>query len=137
MLPLCADARIAVLPWSPLARGRLTRPWNTETARTKTDPFGSSLYATTEASDRKVVDQVAAIATSRGIPQAQVALAWLLSRGDDVVPIPGSKGRRYLEENATAAAVELTAAELAQLEGEFPPGAAAGAREADMSTVNL
>ena len=80
MLPLCKDARIAVMPWSPLARGRLTRPWQTETARTRTDTYGNKLFASTEEADRKVVEQVGAIAEARGVPRAQVALAWLMQK---------------------------------------------------------
>src|ERR1700722_17961216 len=77
MLPLRADARIAVLPWSPRARGRLARPWDTETPRIQTDSYGNRLFAGSTESDRKVVEQVGAIATARGVPRAQVALAWV------------------------------------------------------------
>ena len=80
MLPLCADAGIAVLPWSPLARGRLTREWNTETERTRTDVYGEKLFPSTGETDRKVVEAVAAVASARGVPRAQVALSWLIRR---------------------------------------------------------
>ena len=75
MMPLCTAERIAVMPWSPLARGRLTRPWDTETARTRTDEYGNKLYESTVEADRRVVAQVAAIAAARGVTSAQVALA--------------------------------------------------------------
>ena len=77
MLPLCEDQSVATLPWSPLARGRLTRDWNTVTARAETDDFGKTLY---QEGDREIVDAVTRIAGERGVPRAQVALAWLLSR---------------------------------------------------------
>src|ERR1700726_3745054 len=80
MMPLCIAERIAVVPWSPLARGRLTRPWDTETARTRTDEYGNKMYAATVEGDRKIVEQVAAIAAARGVPTAQVALAWLMQK---------------------------------------------------------
>ena len=126
MLPLCADARVAVLPWSPLARGRLTRPWNTETARTQTDPFGKSLYATTEASDRKIVDQVAAIALARGVPQAQVALAWLLHKSVVTAPIVGATKAQHLDDAVAALELKLSETEIAQLEAAYVPHAVVG-----------
>jgi aryl-alcohol dehydrogenase-like predicted oxidoreductase len=126
MLPLCADARVAVLPWSPLARGRLTRPWNTETARTQTDPFGKSLYATTEASDRKIVDQVAAIALARGVPQAQVALAWLLHKSVVTAPIVGATKAQHLDDAVAALELNLSETEIAQLEASYVPHAVVG-----------
>ena len=73
MYPLCQDQGIAVLPWSPLARGRLTRPWDTRTERTETDEFGKNLYVE---SDRQIVERVGDVADERGVPMAQVALAW-------------------------------------------------------------
>jgi aryl-alcohol dehydrogenase-like predicted oxidoreductase len=126
MLPLCADARIAVLPWSPLARGRLTRPWNTETARTQTDPFGKSLYAATEASDRKIVDQVAAIAAARGVPQAHVALAWLLQKSVVTAPIVGATKAQHLDDAIAALELKLSETEIAQLEASYVPHAVVG-----------
>ena len=77
-----------------------------------------------------------ALAAEKGVKPSQLALAWVLSRGDDIVPIPGTKRRSYLEENAAAATIELTPAELERLERVFPAGAAAGDRYPDMSTVN-
>ena len=73
MMPLCANEGIAVIPWSPLARGRLTRAWSEETARTRTDQYGSKLYASDVEADRRVIEHVAAIAAARGVPKAQIA----------------------------------------------------------------
>ena len=81
MIGLCLAEGIGVIPWSPLARGRLTRPWQAETTkRSETDRFGNAMYARTEEADRKVVDRLGEIAEKRGVPRAQVALAWLLSK---------------------------------------------------------
>src|SRR5476649_281669 len=80
MLPLCESEGIGVIPWSPLARGRLTRDWNTESARSETDEFGRTLYAHTEDADRQIVERVSEIAKERGVPRAQVALAWVLQK---------------------------------------------------------
>jgi len=126
MLPLCADARIAVLPWSPLARGRLTRPWNTKTARTETDPFGKSLYAATEESDRRIVDQVAVIALARGVPPAQVALAWLLQKSVVTAPIVGTTKAQHLDDAVAALELKLSETETAQLEAAYVPHAVVG-----------
>src|SRR4029079_14535663 len=87
MLPLCQDQGVGVIPWSPLARGRLTRPWDTRTARSETDAFGRSLYAE---GDRRIVEAVADVAGARGVPQAQVALAWVLRHPAVTAPIVGA-----------------------------------------------
>jgi aryl-alcohol dehydrogenase-like predicted oxidoreductase len=84
----------------------------------------------------ELVEQVEAIAQEKGAKASQIALAWVLSRGEDIVPIPGTKRRSYLEENAVAVEVELTSEEIERLERAFPAGAAAGDRYPDMSTVN-
>jgi aryl-alcohol dehydrogenase-like predicted oxidoreductase len=126
MLPLCRDARIAVMPWSPLARGRLTRPWKTETARTRTDPFANLLFASTEEADRKVVEQVAAIAEGRGVSRAQVALAWLLQKPAVTAPIVGASKPQHLDDALAALTLNLTEAEIAQLEAPYVPHAVVG-----------
>ena len=126
MLPLCADARIAVLPWSPLARGRLTRDWGTETPRIRTDPYGNSLFAATEKSDRKVVEQVAAIANARGVPRAQIALAWLLQKPVVTAPIVGASKPQHLDDAVAALAIKLTETEIAQVEAPYAPHAVVG-----------
>ncbi|HEY9715665.1 MAG TPA: aldo/keto reductase, partial [Chroococcales cyanobacterium] len=90
MLPLCKAEGIGVIPWSPLARGRLTRDWDEKTARSETDEFGKKLYAATAEADRGVVQAVAQIAAKRGVPRAQVALAWLLQKDTVAAPIVGA-----------------------------------------------
>ena len=94
MLPLCKAEGIGVIPWSPLARGRLTRDWDTSTARTETDGFGKTLYAKTAEADRKVVEAVAAVAARLGRPRAQVALAWVLQKPEVSAPIVGATKAR-------------------------------------------
>jgi aryl-alcohol dehydrogenase-like predicted oxidoreductase len=126
MLPLCADAGIAVLPWSPLARGRLTRDWGSETPRIRTDPYGNSLFAATEGSDRKIIEQVAAIADARGVPKAQIALAWLLQKPVVTAPIVGASKLQHLDDAVAALELTLTDAEIAQLEAPYVPHAVVG-----------
>jgi aryl-alcohol dehydrogenase-like predicted oxidoreductase len=126
MMPLCVDARIGVLPWSPLARGRLTRNWDTETARTRTDEFGNKLYAATIDADRRVVEQVAAIATARGVPKAQVALAWIVQKPFVTTPIVGATKPEHLDDAVAALTLKLEAAEIGQLEAPYVPHAVSG-----------
>jgi aryl-alcohol dehydrogenase-like predicted oxidoreductase len=121
MIPYCKDAGIGMIPWSPLARGRLTRPWNTATARTSTDEYGNKLYAANEDADRQVVDRVAEIAESRGVAMASVALAWMLQKPFISAPILGASKPRHLEDAIAALALELTAAEMAALEAPYLP----------------
>lgn len=125
MLPLCADGGIGVLPWSPLARGRLTRPWEVTTERTKTDVFGKTLYSTQDA-DRRVVDTVAALAAARGVSMAQVALAWLAQKPVVTAPIIGASKPRHLEDALAALSLALTPEEVSQLEAPYVPHAIAG-----------
>jgi aryl-alcohol dehydrogenase (NADP+) len=119
MLPLCADQSIAVLPWSPLARGRLTRDWDEATTRSATDEFGKTLYD--PASDRTIVERVAALAGSRGVPRAQVALAWLLSKPVVTSPIVGVTKMTHLDDAIAAVDLELTTDEIASLEEPYTP----------------
>ncbi|MBS0968252.1 aldo/keto reductase [Chimaeribacter arupi] len=126
MHPLCAEEGIAVLPWSPLARGRLTRPWGETTARSETDEYGKSLYAATEAADAEIAAQVAAIAETRGVPRAQVALAWLLAKPVVTAPIIGASRPGHLEDAVAALDLTLTAEEIAQLERAYQPHAVTG-----------
>jgi 1-deoxyxylulose-5-phosphate synthase len=126
MLPLCKDERIAVLPWSPLARGRLARPWDAETPRTQTDTFGNRLFAGSMESDRTVVEQVAAIATAREVPRAQVALAWLVQKSVVTAPIVGASKPQHLDDALAALTLDLTESELAQLEASYVPHSVAG-----------
>jgi aryl-alcohol dehydrogenase-like predicted oxidoreductase len=126
MLPLCKDERIAVLPWSPLARGRLARPWDAETPRTQTDVYADKLFANSMESDRKVVEQVAAIATAREVPRAQVALAWLVQKSVVTAPIVGASKPQHLDDALAALTLDLTDSELAQLEAPYVPHAVMG-----------
>jgi aryl-alcohol dehydrogenase-like predicted oxidoreductase len=126
MMPLCTDERIAVVPWSPLARGRLTRPWDTETARTRTDEYGNKLYESTVEADRRVVEQVAAIAAARGVPSAQVALAWVAQKPFVTAPIVGASKSQHLIDAVAALTVHLDASEIARLESPYVPHAIVG-----------
>jgi 1-deoxyxylulose-5-phosphate synthase len=123
MLPLCADQGLGVIPWSPLARGRLTREWDDATERSQTDEFGRSLYAET---DRAVVDAVAAVAESRGIVRAQVALAWVLSKPVVTAPIVGVTKPGQLDDALAALTVALSPEEIEQLEAPYGPHRIAG-----------
>src|SRR6267143_1115194 len=98
MLPLCAAEGIGVIPWSPQARGKLTRDWNYTSIRTETDGAFERLFAKTEDADRKVVDRVAQVAAVRGIPRAQVALAWLLAKSVITAPIVGANKLQHLDD---------------------------------------
>jgi aryl-alcohol dehydrogenase (NADP+) len=120
MLPLCEDQGIGVIPWSPLARGRLTRDWDAETERSRTDDFGRTLYDTSE-SDRAIADEVAAIAAERGIPRAQVALAWVLHNPVVTAPIIGATKTHHIDDAVAATEVELTDDEVARLEAPYTP----------------
>ena len=126
MLPLCKAEGIGVIPWSPLARGRLTRDWDQATARAETDEFGKTLYAKTADADRKVVERVAEIAGKRGIPRAQVALAWLLSKSVITAPIVGATRLQHIDDAVAALSVKLTPEEIAALEAPYVPHAVAG-----------
>jgi 1-deoxyxylulose-5-phosphate synthase len=121
MMPLCAAEGIAVVPWSPLARGRLTRPWDTETARTRTDEYGNKLYETAIEADRRVVAQVAAIAAARGVTSAQVALAWVAQKPFVTAPIVGASKPHHLSDALAALTLHLEAAEIAKLEAPYVP----------------
>ena len=123
MLPLCADEGIGVIPWSPLARGRLTRDWDASTARSETDGFAKTLYLD---SDRVIVDRVAAVAEARGVPRAQVALAWLLANPVVTAPIIGATHLSHLEDAVAAVSIRLTPEEMVSLEQAYEPHAVAG-----------
>src|ERR1700678_2803639 len=126
MLPLCADQGIAVMPWSPLARGRLTRAWNETSSRQETDEFGKKLYTQFPDSDRLIVDQVSAIASARGVPRAQVALAWLLQKKGGTSPIVGASKPDHLKDAVAALSLNLTAEEIASLENPYVPHSISG-----------
>ncbi len=122
MLPLCQAEGIGVIPWSPLARGRLARPWQAErTKRFETDQFGKILYSGTEAVDRKVVDRLGEMAEQRGLPHAQLALAWMLSKPAITAPIVGATKPHHLEDAVAALSLRLTPQEVAALEEPYTP----------------
>ena len=121
MLPLCRDQGVGVIPWSPLARGRLARPWGERTPRIETDTFGAKLFASTEANDRQVADALAAVAAARGATRAQVALAWLLAQRGVTAPIIGASKPAHFDDAELALALELSAEDLAQLEAPYLP----------------
>lgn len=125
MIPLCADQGVGVLPWSPLARGRLARAWDATTARTETDQFGATLY---RAEDKAVVDKVAEVAARRDVPRAQVALAWLLAQPAVTSPIVGVTKPHHLTDAVAALDLELTDAELDELSSGYVPHAVSGHR---------
>ncbi len=118
MVSLCLDQGIGVIPWSPLARGRLARPWNETTARSETDEFGRKLY---DEGDRPVVDRVGEVAEGRGVPRAQVALAWLLGKPGVTAPIVGATKPHHLDDAVAALDLELTPDEVASLEAPYRP----------------
>jgi aryl-alcohol dehydrogenase (NADP+) len=123
MIPLCLDQGIGVIPWSPLARGRLTRDWDEGTARSETDQFGRSLY---DEGARAVVDAVAAVAQTRGVPRAQVALAWLAGQPGVTAPIVGATKPQHLDDAVAALDLELTDDEVTRLEAPYRPHAVSG-----------
>ncbi|MET0375594.1 MAG: aldo/keto reductase [Rhizorhabdus sp.] len=121
MLPLCRDAGVGVIPWSPLARGNLARAAGGETARSRTDEFGKGLYAGAANADRGVIAEVERVAAGRGVPMAQVALAWLLAKPEVAAPIVGITRLAQLEDALGGAAIELSPEEVSALEAPYVP----------------
>ncbi|OMG01388.1 aldo/keto reductase [Paenibacillus sp. FSL R7-0337] len=121
MLPLCEAEGIGVIPWSPLARGRLTRDWQETSARSESDQFGKLLYSQTEEADRLVALRLKEIAEQREIPRAQVALAWVLQKKPVTAPIVGATRMSHLEDAAAAVSVTLTDEEIRRLEEPYVP----------------
>ena len=128
MLPLCRSEGIGVIPWSPLARGRLARPWEDQpsTERAASDPFGKSLYERTREADRAVVEAVQKVAAARGIPAAQVALAWMLQKPGVTAPIVGATKPQHLHDAVAAVSVKLSDEEIKALEAPYVPHPVAG-----------
>ena len=118
MLPLCADEGIGVIPWSPLARGKLTRDWDSTTTRSESDNFGRTLYVD---GDKEIVDAVGSVASARGISRAQVALAWVMANPVVSAPIVGATKAQHLDDAVAAVDLELTADELEQLAAPYTP----------------
>jgi aryl-alcohol dehydrogenase-like predicted oxidoreductase len=123
MLPLCADQGVGVIPWSPLARGKLTRPWDEATTRKETDDFGRTLYRD---EDRAIAERVLEVAAKRDLSPAQVALAWLLRNPVVTSPIVGVTKPSHLSDAIAAVDVELDANEVAYLEEPYLPHTVAG-----------
>ena len=123
MLPLCTDQKIAVLPWSPLARGRLARAANETTERNRTDNVTPRLYDQTAEADRLVIDAVGTVAAKRGVPRAQIALGWLLQKAPVTAPIVGASKASQLTDAVSALTLGLDAEEIAALEAPYVPHA--------------
>jgi aryl-alcohol dehydrogenase-like predicted oxidoreductase len=126
MLPFCRDQGIAVMPWSPLARGRLTRGWNESSARLETDEFGKTLYNDFPDSDRQVIEAVGKIAAARGVPRAQVAMAWLLQKNGVTSPIIGASKVEHLTDAVAALSLKLDDDEIRALEAPYVPHRVSG-----------
>lgn len=125
MLPLCADQGVGVIPWSPLARGRLARAWDETTVRSETDGFGKLLYRQQEDADRAIVEAVGAIAADRGVSRATVALAWHFAKGV-TAPIIGATKPGHIGAALEAVTLGLTDEEVARLEAPYPAKAPVG-----------
>lgn len=123
MVGLCLDQGIGMIPWSPLARGRLTRDWDEATERSQTDEFGKTLY---HESDKLVVEALSSVAASKGLPRAQIALAWMLSKPVVCAPIIGASKPGHLEDAVAALSVKLSDEEIKALEAPYAPHAIAG-----------
>jgi aryl-alcohol dehydrogenase-like predicted oxidoreductase len=129
MMPLCLSEGVGVIPWSPLARGRLARSWQSEsTKRFETDQFGKTLYSMTEDADKKVVDRLGELSDNRAVPRAQLALAWMLSKPFITSPIVGATKTHHLADAAAALSMRLTPEEIASLEEPYTPHPVLGFR---------
>ena len=128
MHPFCAHTGVGVIPWSPLARGRLTRPWDAQGSgsRAATDEFGKTLYRQDEAANRAIVDAVAQVADERGVPMAQVALAWVAGKSVVSAPIVGATKEHHIDDAVAAASMELSEDEVARLEQAYTPRVPSG-----------
>jgi aryl-alcohol dehydrogenase-like predicted oxidoreductase len=118
MLPLCVDQGIGVIPWSPLARGLLTRDVSASTSRSETDEFGKSLYAT---ANRAIIERVATIAAERGVSRAQIALAWVSRHQAVAAPIVGATKQQHLDDAIASIDIVLSAEEIRSLEEPYTP----------------
>ena len=121
MLPLCGVEDVGVIPWSPLARGRLTRPWGEDTVRSTTDVVGKALYKAEDSADRAVVDAVQQLAAARGVPMASLALAWHFTKPEVTAPIIGATKPEHIADAVAALDITLTGEEIAALEAPYRP----------------
>ncbi|HCR9736785.1 TPA: 1-deoxyxylulose-5-phosphate synthase YajO [Citrobacter koseri] len=119
MLPLCYHEGIAVIPWSPLARGRLTRPWGETTARSVSDEFGKTLYSESDENDARIAERLTGVSEDLGATRAQVALAWLLSKPGIAAPIIGTSREEQLDELLGAVDLTLKPEQIAELETPY------------------
>ena len=126
MHPFCLDSGVGVLPWSPLARGRLTREWDETTNRTGKDAFGATLYHREEESNRAIVEAVARVASDRGVSRAQIALAWVAQQSAVTAPIVGATRAAHIDDAVAAVGIRLEPAEIDALEGAYTPREAEG-----------
>ncbi|MBS4197025.1 aldo/keto reductase [Lederbergia citri] len=126
MLPLCKEEKIGVIPWSPLAKGRLTRNWEETTHRSEIDETAKRFYDPTAEADRKVVERVAEVAEKRGVPRAQIALAWVLQKDPITSPIIGTTKVSHLEDAVAALSIKLTPEEIAYMEEPYVPHSIVG-----------
>jgi 1-deoxyxylulose-5-phosphate synthase len=127
MLPLCRAEGVGVIPWSPLARGRLARPSDAQpTNRAEKDRFGAHLYAHVSEGDRQIIDEVGKVASRRNISRAQVALAWMLGKPEITAPIIGATKPEHLQDAVAALDVKLTEEEVKALEAPYLPHPVAG-----------
>ena len=126
MHPLCQAEGIAVMPWSPLARGRLTRAWGENTARSASDEYGKTLYNSAEENDALIAQRVAELAEQKGVSRAQIALAWMLHKPAVTTPIIGASRAEQLADLVKAVEVSLSEEEMASLESIYQPHAVTG-----------
>lgn len=121
MLSLCKEDKIGVMPWSPLAAGRLARPWGEMDERAKVDVIGKAIYSVTADADRQVVERLTEIAEKRGVPMSQIALAWLLQKEQVTAPIVGTTEISHIEDAVAAVSLKLTPEEMVMLEEPYVP----------------
>lgn len=126
MIPLCKEEKIGVIPWSPLAKGRLTRDWNEATERSQIDEAGKHFFKENSEADRKIVERVAEVAKKRGVPRAQIALAWVLQKEPITAPIIGSTKAYHLDDAVAALSIKLTPEEIAFMEEPYIPHSVVG-----------
>ena len=138
MFPLCQDQQIATMPWSPLARGKLTRDWDdASSARSQSDILLGALYKRTEDADRAVVDTVAKVAAERGVPRAQIALAWILSKPHVTTPIVGASKASHMDDALAALDITLSEDEIKALEAPYVPHDVTGLFAMPQDELNL
>lgn len=128
MMPLCVDEGIGVLPWSPLARGRLARPAGEDTVRVQSDAYGRMLYDRSREADHAIIGRVAELAAQRRIPMAQVALAWVRRQPFVTAPIVGASKPQHLQDAIASLSIDLEPGEIAALEAPYVPHPVAGHR---------